>query len=209
MKSDVVKTGIKERNMKSHGVEWLLSSPSIQEKIQLTWESRGYKRNSSTKDWLDSVKATNNKKWGVDFPIQNSEFFDNQLKSLYKRKEYLLPSGKIIFIQGFENMAIDELLTIYKENDIVIGAKQIEDFTGKIFYEIDNKKRRYFPDIFLLPLNTIIEVKSDYTFLKQKQQNIAKMNSSIALGFNFKFIIYGKQSRFTWRPDEGLVRESF
>ena len=48
----------------------------------------------------------------------------------------------------------------YKENDIVISNKDIEKYTRQIWYNdpID-KKRKYYPDIYIVSENKIIEKK--------------------------------------------------
>jgi len=37
----------------------------------------------------------------------------------------------------------------------------------EIWYEFEDKRRRYYPDIYIKSQNKIIEVKSDYTFYKE------------------------------------------
>jgi hypothetical protein len=49
--------------------------------------------------------------------------------------------------------------------------------------------RNYFPDIYIKSTNTIIEVKSQWTFDNWKEKNLAKEQACLQQGFNFEFII--------------------
>lgn len=59
-----------------------------------------------------------------------------------------------------------------------------------ICLDFEGKKRRYYPDIFIPHQNRIIEVKSKYTFEKDKEKNLLKSLACKKLGFNFEFRIY-------------------
>lgn len=82
-------------------------------------------------------------------------------------------------LQGYENVAIDELLKTYNENDIEL------DNIPKIPF--DNKW--YFPDIFIPIKNLIIEVKSSYTYEKQLEKNLLKAKATIEFGYNYEIWI--------------------
>jgi len=74
-------------------------------------------------------------------------------------------------IQGFEGNAIDILLNTYKEDDIETSRKEITKLVGSFMYNLEGIDRRYFPDIYIKSINTIIEVKSEYTFLQDQVKN--------------------------------------
>jgi hypothetical protein len=123
---------------------------------------------------------TNNEKYGVDHVMQVEKFFNKQ--SNYKRYEYILPSKKIIKLQGYEKHAMDILLNIYNENEI--------SFNIPIFNYIENnRKHKYYPDIYIPVEKLIIEVKSDYTFYSQYEKNLLKKQSVLKEGYNFEFWI--------------------
>lgn len=65
----------------------------------------------------------------------------------------MLPSGRVEKIQGYEGFTINNLLDNgYQENDIITSNKQIEKYTGKIFYFDkfeNNRKKKYYPDIYI------------------------------------------------------------
>jgi hypothetical protein len=111
----------------------------------------------------------------------------------YKYKKYIFPSGKIVNYQGYENLALDELIKIHCENDIENNRKNIPT----IKYIMRNVVYNYYPDIYIKSQNLIIEVKSDYTYKTQIIRNILKSFAVKKSGFNFEFWIYDKDKNKT------------
>jgi hypothetical protein len=109
---------------------------------------------------------------------------------MYKYKEYEMPSGKIVKLQGYEPQVLAELLKVYSEDDIVTGIKEMNENLGRISYTYENISRTYYPDFYIKSTNTIIEVKSSYTYKMHESQNNAKKDACIQLGYNFEFKIY-------------------
>jgi len=106
-----------------------------------------------------------------------------------KYKNYSLPSGRVVRIQGYEPQALDILLESFPESDIIIGVANINNEIGKIAYTQNEKEHRYYPDFYIKSTNTIIEVKSQWTFDKWKEKNLAKQQACIEQGFNFEFMV--------------------
>ena len=128
--------------------------------------------------------------------MQNEQVFSKNKTSRFKNKNFIFPSGREVLIQGYENRAIDLLLNTYDENDMVIMDSNIEKLIGEVWYTgEDNKPHRYFPDIFIISENKIIEVKSDWTYKLDKNKNILKQNSCLEMGFKFEFFIFNKKER--------------
>ncbi len=71
-----------------------------------------------------------------------------------------MPSGAIRRVQGYEPYAIRDLLKNYTEEQILTNRKDIP----RITYTVEDTKHYYFPDIYIPHINTIIEVKSLWTF---------------------------------------------
>jgi len=117
-------------------------------------------------------------KYGFENVMQSGLF-----ESGYKWKNYVLPSGKNIRIQGYENKLLDELLEIYDEDDIKTSRKDMPVF----LYEDDNKVHRYFPDIFIPSENVIYEVKSKWTSKLNKEINFLKYQA--VENSNYRFIL--------------------
>lgn len=143
----------------------------------------------------EKQKNTNIKLYGVSNVKQSSLFQEKSKHSGFRLKNYILPSGKTIKLQGYENWALDELLKIYKEDSICYTDQDIEFYIGKIWYEKQKNKSRYFPDFYIKDNNTIIEVKSEYTFNIEKEEVLKKKNSCIKLGYNFELIVFNKKRK--------------
>ena len=100
-----------------------------------------------------------------------------------------MPSGKIVGVQGYEPFAIDYLLENYSEDRIMIYTFD----KPRIVYKTDDGKNHYyFPDLYILDENLIIEVKSLYTYNKNIPRNILKRQACLDAGYNFKFMIFDK-----------------
>jgi len=117
--------------------------------------------------------------------MHNAEIYNKVVKNSFLKKEYTLPSGKVVLYQGYENMAWDELLTKHKEEEIVSDPRKIPRFQ----YSFQDKVRRYYPDLYLPLEKRIIEMKSTYTYRRQLEQNRCKRDSVLAEGYSFKFWI--------------------
>ena len=73
----------------------------------------------------------------------------------------------------------------------MININDIAKFTGKITYVTPNgKQHRYYPDIYIISENKVIEVKSEYTMSKNIEVNLLKMKATLdkRIGFEFKII---------------------
>jgi hypothetical protein len=165
--SEVVKEKIKQTNLKIRGYEHALQSPECIEKFKQTCYDR----------------------YGVDHPAKTKEFQEKIFSSGISRKEFKMPSGDIRMVQGYEPKALSELVLNYKEDDIKTGVLNIP----LIEYILENKNRIYFPDIFIPSENKIIEVKSDWTFIKDFEKNLAKAKQCKKEGYLFEFWVYDKK----------------
>jgi len=144
-----------------------------------------YRKSEQCKQQLEK---TWKKIYGVSNPQQNPEVHERNIKSRFDYKDYILPSGKLIRVQGFEPQALDILIKNYTEIDIITIKKNMPE----IWYEENNKKRRYFPDIFIEKENKFIEVKSTYTYDRSKDNIILKCNAVLQLGYKIEIWVLDK-----------------
>jgi len=73
------------------------------------------------------------------------------------------------------------------ENDIITGCKNVPT----IWYtDVTEKRRRHFVDIFIPLKNKCIEVKSLWTFGKQKETIFLKQQAAKELGYLYEIWIY-------------------
>ena len=129
---------------------------------------------------------------GYENPQQNSEIAEKTAKNSYRRKTYLLPSGKELICQGYEPFALDKLINEENidENDIVTGCKNVPT----IWYNDDSgKKHRHYVDIFIKSQNRCIEVKSTWTAEMKKSNIFLKQNSGKQLGYSYEIWIFNKK----------------
>jgi hypothetical protein len=62
---------------------------------------------------------------------------------------------------------------------------------GRIKYlMLDGTEHTYYPDFYIKSTNTIIEVKSAWTYENWKEKNLAKQKACLEQGFKFEFIIF-------------------
>ena len=103
-----------------------------------------------------------------------------------KFKVYTLPSGTSIKLQGYEPFAMDYLLTVFHETDIVTQRHEIPTFK----YSIHGVDHIYYADFLIKSTNTIIEVKSTWTDRLEIEINELKKKSVITNGYNFVKLIF-------------------
>ncbi len=112
-------------------------------------------------------------------------------KNAYKLKDYILPSGKRIKIQGYEHYALDEILQDgILEEDIIIGCENVPE----IWFEDESGiEHRHYVDIFIPSQNRCIEVKSTWTAKKKKDCIFLKQQGGKELGYNYEIWVYDKK----------------
>jgi hypothetical protein len=181
-----------ETNKKIYGVEYSFQSEEVKHKIKESLLKHYGVDNISKSEEIKIKKInTNIIKRGVENPAQDPDISYKQLKRSYCRKDYICPSGTIRIVQGYEPFALNDLFKSYNENDIITDRRLIPTIT----YEHENRKRRYFPDIFIKSENKIIEVKSDYTYKKEQTINKLKRQACIDCGFAFEFWLYNPSGK--------------
>jgi hypothetical protein len=119
--------------------------------------------------------------------MQFPEITEKASKSKFKQKVFEFPSGKQIFVQGYEPFALKELIENEKilEDNILVGCKNVPE----IWYnDINGKKHRHYVDIYIPSQNRCIEIKSDWTV--KKDNVFIKKQAAELLGFNYEILVY-------------------
>ena len=189
--SESVKSKIKSVCLEKYGFENATQNKNIKNKCKLTClEKYGVEYASQLKENRDKFKVTCLEKYGVENPTQNEEILEKSIKASYRTKDYAMPSGNVINYQGYENIALDELIINEKidESDIITGAKNVPNIW---YYDEDGKQRRHFVDIFIPSQNRCIEVKSTWTFTKPNV--LCKQKAAKELGYKYEIWIYDKK----------------
>ena len=102
-----------------------------------------------------------------------------------------MPSGEIRQVQGFEPYALDELVKIYTEEQIITDCKIIPRFQ----YQYQNKLKYYYPDIYIPHENKIIEIKSVYTINCNQEMIKLKGQACKEKGYNYEIWVYDNNRR--------------
>jgi len=152
-------------------------------------ERYGVNSNLWIKEVRDKIKQDNIIKYGYEHHTKSPDYSQG-----FNNKKYLF-KGKYITVQGYEDLALNILLSTYEERNIIVGKHEIFKYLGKIEYYYDNQKHIYFPDIFLISEKLIIEVKSLWTFEMKKEINLLKRDACLQKGFNFNFWVFSSPEK--------------
>ena len=172
-------------NLAKYGVTNTAATHAVKEKIDQLFHDKYGGHPKQTKEVQEKWKATCLEKYG-GHPNQNKEVQIKSEASSFAYKDYTMPSGTIVKYQGYEHLALDELVKLYKEEDISSGRSAIPS----IVYHVDEKKHVYFPDFFIRSENKIIEVKSEWT-IQLKRGNIEeKAQATVKSGYAYEIWVY-------------------
>ena len=188
---DIVKQLYPDFTVEKYGTHNYRNSDYLKNKIKQTvLERYGVDHISKSKEIQEIKRENSMKKYGVEFPIQNPDVSEKACKSGYRIKEYILPSGKILKVQGYEPYALNDIINKeqIKEDDIVTGCTNVpviwyNDFLGE--------KHRHFVDIFIPSQNKCIEIKSSWTV--KKENVFLKQNAAKELGYNYEIWVYNEK----------------
>lgn len=175
-----------------YGVENAMMLKEFKEKAKATnLRLYGVENAMHSEVFKEKGRTTNLKKYGVSHPMQNASVFNKVMKSRFKIKQYVSDSGKKYFYQGYEDVVLKHLLNIVPEDWIVNRIKLVP----KIMYHNSmlGKNARYYPDIWVKPINLLIEVKSEFTFNINTQVTMDKQNQCIKNGFAHIIVICDKK----------------
>jgi hypothetical protein len=167
--------------MKNNGVKNPLQMEETKQKNRLV-------QLENKNEIREKTKNTCLERYGVEHHTQNAKIMEKCSKNAYKLKDYVLPSGNIIKIQGTENYALDELLKEgIIEEEIINGCKNVPE----VWYEdTQGKKHRYYVDIFIPIQNRCIEVKSTWTAEKKKDCIFLKQQALKDAGYECEIWVY-------------------
>jgi hypothetical protein len=212
-KSEIIKNKKIETCFKNSGYNYPMQNQETKEKSkQTSLNNFGVEHPSQSLEIKDKIKKNNLKKWGVEYtlqneqirqkgvdtcmrkygvknPIQNPEIAEKALSG-YKTKYYVFPSGKTVKYQGYENLALNELIQTISENDILNSRTDVPS----IWYTTDNGvKHRHYVDIFIPTKNLCIEVKSVWTITFASSNIYLKQQAAKDLGYKYEIWVYNKK----------------
>lgn len=168
-------------------------TPEYREKYKKTWHNNEDKNRLAIEKSKLTRRGTCLERYGATNAWGNSEIQAKAQKSantsMHKYKLWLSPSGKEYLVRGYEHLAINLLIQSgISENDI-----EANDFnTPQIKWNdgIKDFERTYHPDIYIKPINTLIEVKSTYWFMKQPDKCKRTLAAALSSGFNMEIWVF-------------------
>lgn len=190
LQNEEIRNKIKKTCLKKYGVEYLSQSEEIQNKIKETCIKKyGLEYSFQSQEVKDKIKETCLEKYGVENVMHNAELSEKCSHQSYLSKEYTLPSGKVIKIQGYEKFAWNYLLFEEKicENDIIYERKNVPEIW---YIDSDGKKHRHYVDIYVPSKNLCIEVKSTWTANKKQDIIFLKQEFAKKLGYLYEIWVY-------------------
>ena len=181
-----VKEKAKITLLRKYGVDNISKLESIKLKKEETMmKNHGRKNNmgSNCEIMAQNMFTKYGVKWSAHLPNLADEMQYNRFK---KRNLLITPSGKKIFLQGYEVNGYNILISEgYLEEDILY--KKVD--MPKIMYNFDSKERRYYPDFYIKSENLVVEVKCKYTYEVEKEKNDMKFSSTVNLGYKHRLMI--------------------
>ena len=191
--SEKMRQKSKDTCMQNYGVEYPIQNAEIQQKCIGTWiQNYGVENPSQSEQIKDKKKYTCMQNYGVEYPMQNAEIAEKTMLSGFKYKNYILPSGKIIHYQGYENFAIEHFIKAGVSEENILNDRIS---VPEVWYEYEGKMRRYYIDIFIPDQNLCVEVKSTYTLGAKKDQVLIKHEAVKALGYMCEIWVYDKNGK--------------
>jgi hypothetical protein len=185
-----VKEKVEKTNIEKFGDKNPMKSADIRlKRDESNLEKYGHKNVFETDEVKLKSQNSSLLKYGTLFPMQDAEVSQKNLNSCFKSKEYKFPSGKIVKVQGYEPLGLDYLILKEKinEDDIFTNRTDIP----KVYYKgTDGKQHVYFVDIFIKSQNRCIEIKSEYTFNKDKENVFLKQQALKDEGYECEIWVY-------------------
>ena len=184
--SEEFKEKSKETCLEKYNTEYATQNKEVKEKTKATCLERyNTEYVLQSEEVKEKIKNTILERYMVNHIMQVPEIQEKATKSRFSQKDFSMPSGEIRHVQGYEPYALTLLLQTYNEDDIVTGSTNVPE----IWYMYENEKKRHFVDIYIKSINTCIEVKSTWTYEKEKDKVLAKQQASKELGLNYEIWI--------------------
>jgi hypothetical protein len=146
--------------MRRYGVPHAMQSQIIKDRArQVNLERYGVPYSSSLDEVKKKREETCLEKYGVTNAMFNKDIESKQRATRFKVKPLVLPSGRTIRYQGYEDRALTRYLLDNSEDQFMFNGELTFWYTNA-----NGRKGRYTPDFALRDKRVIVEVKSVYTF---------------------------------------------
>ena len=154
-------------------------------------------------------RTTNLDRYGIENPLLRPESLSKSARHNSAGRDFILPSGKVIGVRGYEDSALLELIESYNynESDIIFDDMKLKKSPVPVFKYIDNRRHHlnYYPDIYVPKENKIIEVKSQWwwdgygaeKYQSRLENNLRKRDAVLDKGFNYEVWIF--ENKYTYK----------
>ena len=165
----------KETMVERYGADHPAHVPEIIERKKATMVERwGVEYPYQSEEIRDRFAETMRERWGKSHPMHVPELFEKQQTAGHKWKEFTLPSGMIVLVQGYEPEALNYLFSRgYNESDFQFFEKPTIEYLDDFTYSRP-KHRLYYPDLWLPARNHLVEVKSEFTLADRRLSKISR-----------------------------------
>lgn len=186
-KNPVVQAKKVDTSLMNHGTEYPMQNSSIVAKAIAVLRSRTPAQRKATRE---KIISTNLSRYGVMWTTQNSEVLTKVHRSCFSIKT-MRYRGRTYEYQGWEDKVITKLADKFGAKDIL--TQYHTDFPSKAVAKTGTR-----PDLYVQSLNTLVEVKSLYTFNGSKavlNRNRNKAKRLEANGVLCRWVVVVRRTR--------------
>lgn len=151
-------------------------------------------------------RKTNLDRYGVECVMILPESKTKSAISNSIGRDFVMPSGKIVGVRGYENTVLIKLLEDYDEQELLFHNTRGEEYTLPIFeyVNVNQHTAKYYPDIFIPKENKIIEVKSqwwwngngDAKYASRLENNLRKRTAVLDAGYNYEVWLFEDKTNY-------------
>ena len=182
----------KKTCLEKYGKEHCQMNPDIRAKvIKSCIDKYGVECPLQSKHVIAKGVQTNIRRYGVEHASQNQEIMERTQKNSKKYKKFVMPSGEVRMVQGYEPFAIKNLLDIYSAEQIKSDRKDVP----RVQYIVNGKKHYHFPDIYIPHENKLIEVKSTWTYKCKISNILEKKKACEEQGYIYEIWCYDAKGK--------------
>lgn len=190
--------GMAEQRKKHFFEKYGVENPSSNEQVKQKRIKTMMKKHGIAHNFVNWQEKFFNK-FGVQNPAHVPEIAEKLCYNRFKkRKEYVLSTGEVIYLQGYEPYGFDYLKTLYQETQIQYRKKDMPE----LWYMWQEKTRRYYCDFFVPDDNLIVEIKSLFTLSRDLDIVKQKILSARTKGYKVLLLVFDRYGKVVLSPAE-------
>jgi hypothetical protein len=190
--------GMAEKRKKHFFEKYGVENPSSHEQVKQKRIKTMMKKHGMAHNFVNWQEKFFNK-FGVHNPAHVPEIAEKLCYNRFKkRKEYILSTGEVIYLQGYEPYGFDYLKTLYQETQVQYRKRDMPE----LWYMWQEKTRRYYCDFFVPDDNLIVEIKSLFTLSRDLDIVKQKILSARTKGYNVLLLVFDRYGKVVLSPAE-------